>query len=150
MRSDARGARVWFDPVGIRVAPGDTIRWVLEANVHSTTAYHPSNGGFASRIPVGAEPWDSGLLTEPGQSYSVRLLVPGVYDYFCLPHELAGMAGRIVVAVPGARVLEGAAPAATGDGLRLPSAPSLSALPAIARILREGRIRSDPAQWETA
>lgn len=27
--------------------------------------------------------------------------VPGVYDYFCKPHELAGMAGRIVVGEPG-------------------------------------------------
>ena len=25
----------------------------------------------------------------------------GVYDYFCLPHEAAGMVGRIVVGRPG-------------------------------------------------
>jgi hypothetical protein len=26
--------------------------------------------------------------------------VPGVYDYFCAPHEAAGMVGRIVVGKP--------------------------------------------------
>src|SRR5213080_74914 len=31
----------------------------------------------------------------------VTLTVPGVYDYFCQPHEAAGMVGRIVVGKPG-------------------------------------------------
>lgn len=140
MRSDARGARVWFDPLGVRIAPGDTVRWILESGVHSATAYHPSNGGYAARIPAGAPSWDSGLLIEPGQSYSVRLLVPGVYDYFCLPHELAGMAGRIVVAARDASPGDVTEPARAPDGLRSPSAPALAALPAVARILREGRV----------
>ncbi len=33
----------------------------------------------------------------------MTLTVPGVYDYFCIPHEMAGMLGRIVVASPGTR-----------------------------------------------
>ncbi len=31
----------------------------------------------------------------------VRLSVEGIYDYFCKPHEFAGMVGRIVVAGQG-------------------------------------------------
>jgi hypothetical protein len=30
----------------------------------------------------------------------VTLTVEGVYDYYCLPHEQAGMVGRIVVGQP--------------------------------------------------
>ena len=41
MRSDQAGSKVWFDPVGILVEPGTTIRWVVKENVHTTTAYHP-------------------------------------------------------------------------------------------------------------
>ena len=28
------------------------------------------------------------------------LIVPGVYDYYCMPHEAVGMVGRIVVGQP--------------------------------------------------
>lgn len=97
MRSDTLGTKVWFDPIGLFVEPGTTVRWVLEANVHTATAYHPANGNRAQRIPDGAQPWDSGYLVNPGDSFEVKLEVPGVYDYFCLPHERAGMVGRIVV-----------------------------------------------------
>ena len=31
------------------------------------------------------------------------LTVEGVYDYFCAPHEMAGMVGRIIVGRPGAQ-----------------------------------------------
>ena len=36
----------------------------------------------------------------PGRHFEVTLTVPGVYDYFCAPHEVAGMVGRIVVGRP--------------------------------------------------
>lgn len=52
------------------------------------------------RIPERAEPWDSGFLVNPGSHFEVTLTVPGVYDYFCAPHEAAGMVGRIVVGRP--------------------------------------------------
>ena len=139
MRSDARGSRVWFDPLGLRIAPGTTVRWVLEANVHSATAYHPDNGSWAPRIPAGAEPWDSGMLTEPGQTFEQRLDVPGVYDYYCIPHEMAGMIGRIVVTSAGASEFQ--EPAAAARGLRPPSAAALAAFPSIEAIVRNGSVR---------
>lgn len=144
MRSDARGARVWFDPVGVRVSPGATVRWLLEANVHSATAYHPANG-YAARIPSGATSWDSGLMTQPGQAFAVRLDVPGVYDYFCLPHEVAGMVGRIVVAAPGEKASGLFLPDPPSAGLRGPSAAARAAFPDVARILREGAVSSASA-----
>jgi plastocyanin len=100
LRSDRLGAHVSFDPIGVLIEPGQTVRWVNEANVHTSSAYHPANAGHALRIPEAAEPWDSGYLMEPGDSFEVTLDVPGVYDYFCAPHEMAGMVGRIIVGAP--------------------------------------------------
>ena len=101
MRSDPEGAHVGFDPIGLRVMPGTVVRWVVEANVHTATAYHPVNSGHPLRIPEQAEPWDSDYLVEPGQAFEVMLTAEGVYDYFCTPHEVAGMVGRIIVGRPG-------------------------------------------------
>ena len=56
MRASARGEEVWFDPIGLWVPPGQTVRWVLHHDVHTTTAYHPANDGHSLRIPEGAEP----------------------------------------------------------------------------------------------
>lgn len=134
MRSDPEGAHVGFDPIGVHIRPGTTLRWVVEANVHTTTAYHPRNGGHPLRIPEGAEPWDSGYLVEPGQAFETVLTVEGVYDYFCMPHEIAGMVGRIVVGRPG------------GPGLRPPDesipAAARAAFPAVGQILARGIVRA--------
>ncbi|MGH7267094.1 MAG: plastocyanin/azurin family copper-binding protein [Candidatus Rokuibacteriota bacterium] len=101
MKSDLLGADVWFDPVGVWIEPGTAIRWVVAENVHTTTAYHPKNGSHSLRIPEGAEPWDSGFLVKKGDHFQATLTVEGVYDYYCMPHEAAGMVGRIVVGRPG-------------------------------------------------
>jgi plastocyanin len=100
MKSDPDGAEVWFDPIGVFVEPGQTVRWIVDANVHTTTAYHPKNDGHSLRIPEAASPWDSGFLVARGDYFEVTLTVPGVYDYYCQPHEAAGMVGRIVVGRP--------------------------------------------------
>lgn len=99
-RSDRDGGRVWFDPVGLWIEPGTTVRWVNEANVHTATAYHPANDTHALRIPENAEPWDSGYLVNPGDNFEIVLTEPGVYDYYCAPHEAAGMVGRLIVGAP--------------------------------------------------
>jgi plastocyanin len=101
MRSDSRGAEVWFDPIGIHLEPGQTVRWIVAGNVHTATAYHPHNDQHSLRIPEGALPWDSGFLVNTGDRFAVTLTVEGVYDYYCMPHEAAGMVGRIVVGRPG-------------------------------------------------
>jgi plastocyanin len=140
MRSDPLGSKVWFDPVGVFVEPGTRIRWVVKENVHTTTAYHPKNGRHSLRIPEGAEPWDSGFLVNPGDHFEVTLTVPGVYDFFCQPHEAAGMVGRVVV---GKSAGPGALPwdyfkgkTGTGDWLDVPAA-ARRAFPGVERILRE-------------
>jgi plastocyanin len=104
MKSDKLGTVVGFDPVGFFLEPGQRVRWVCDANVHTATAYSPENDDHSLRIPKKAQPWNSGYLL-PGQRFEVTLMVEGVYDYFCIPHEAAGMVGRLIVgkaAGPGA------------------------------------------------
>jgi plastocyanin len=144
MKSDTRGARVWFDPIGVRVAPGTIIRWVLDTGAHSTVAYHPSNANHALRIPATAAPWDSGILVQAGQTFEQRLDVPGVYDYYCMPHELAGMVGRVLVVPGGDQDLDLREPTPASDGFRIVPAAALAAFPTIEQIRREGVVRLEP------
>ena len=146
MRSDPEGAHVWFDPIGLKVTPGTMVRWVVEANAHTTTAYHPDNDNHPLRIPERAKPWDSGYLIEPGQSFEVTLDQEGVYDYFCAPHEMAGMVGRIIVGRPGgpgARPIDDAAYARKGWRPIPPAAKA--AFPSIDAIMAKGVVRSADA-----
>lgn len=134
MQGSGDGTHVWFDPVGVLVAPGRTLRWVNReaGNVHTATAYHPANFDRPQRIPAAAGPWDSDYLM-PGESFEVTLTEPGVYDYYCVPHEHAGMVGRIVV---------GAVPA-DWDGWPAGDLPevALAAFPAVEAIVAQGAVR---------
>ncbi|MEP1582407.1 MAG: plastocyanin/azurin family copper-binding protein, partial [Marinobacter sp.] len=101
MQGTPRGERVWFDPKGVAVNPGATITFVNRdpGNSHTVTAYHPEYFDRVRRMPKAAKPFDSGYLL-PNQKFSLTLTVPGVYDYYCVPHEMAAMVGRIVVGTP--------------------------------------------------
>lgn len=98
MNSNEDGSKVWYDPIGLLVQPGTTLRWMIMANVHSVAAYHPDNDQHSLGIPENAKPWNSNFLVNPGDHFEERLTEPGVYDYFCAPHEQAGMVGRVIVA----------------------------------------------------
>jgi plastocyanin len=143
MRSDLAGSRVWFDPIGLYVEPGTTVRWIVRENVHTTTAYHPHNEHHSLRIPETAAPWDSGFLVNPGDYFEVTLTVPGVYDYYCAPHEGAGMVGRVVVGKalgPGAESFDyWVGKPGTDDWSAVPEA-AREAFPTVARILAERRV----------
>lgn len=143
MRSADLGAHAWFDPVGILVPAGTTVRWIVDADVHTATAYHPINDDRPLRIPEAAEPWDSDYLVNPGDAFERTLTVEGVYDYFCAPHELAGMVGRIIVGRPTG---PGALPFDyfTGDTAAAAWIPvpqeARAAFPSIEAIMETGRV----------
>jgi hypothetical protein len=59
------------------------------------TGYQSANGR-QRRAPAGASTIASGGLAS-GDSWTVTLNQPGVYDYYCKPHEGSGMVGSIVV-----------------------------------------------------
>lgn len=139
MRGTARGERVWFAPQGLAVAPGTTLRFINldPGNSHTATAYHPDLLDRPRRIPEGATPWDSGFLL-PDQAFEVTLEQPGVHDFYCLPHEMAGMVGRIVVGQPDDPEWEDASEK-DGD---LPE-PALAAFPPVEEVLAAGRIDTE-------
>lgn len=138
MKGNTGGSRVWFDPVGLRIEPGQTVRWINldPGNAHTATAYHPRNRDRPRRIPPQATPWDSGYLL-PEESFSLTLTREGVYDYFCIPHERAGMVGRIIVGTPQPDDDSG-----DGGDEAIPEA-ALAAFPAVEVIMRDGAVRAD-------
>jgi plastocyanin/uncharacterized membrane protein len=82
----------YFDPIGLYVEPGTTVRFEIAAGAHSATAYE-------NRIPSDATTFDSGVISSGGFEYSFE--ESGTYDYYCIPHKSVGMVGRIIVGTPG-------------------------------------------------
>ena len=111
------------------------MRWINidPGNAHTATAYHPANFERPRRIPAAAEAWDSDYLLDE-EDFVVTLTAEGIYDYFCVPHEHAGMVGRIIVGRPDRRAREG-----QGTG-SIPEV-ALRAFPAIDAIMRKGVVR---------
>ena len=83
-----------FNPVVVQVQPGDVIMFEVVEGLHTVTSYHPDNRR-PLRIPIPASSFDSGILNE-GDRWFLKIEVEGVYDYFCIPHERLGHAGRII------------------------------------------------------
>lgn len=85
----------YFEPTGLAVESGDVVQFTLTSPAHTVSAYHPQLGR-QRRVPEGVAPFSSPLL--PGGSFWLyRFEEPGVYDLLCAPHELYGMAMRVVV-----------------------------------------------------
>jgi plastocyanin len=139
MRGRAEGSHVWFDPFGLHVEPGQTIRWTNRdpGNSHTVTAYHPKLFERPLRIPEGADPWNSDYLL-PGEMFSVTLAKVGVYDYYCVPHEHAGMVGRIVVGLPPATATVSGK---TEPGLIPLPRVALDGFPPVEEIIAKGIVR---------
>jgi plastocyanin len=140
MQGNTDGSHVWFDPIGLRIEPGQTVRWINldPGNSHTATAYHPANVEHPLRIPEEAQPWNSDYLL-PNETFSVTLAVEGVYDFFCIPHEHAGMVGRIIVGQPG-RPPAASVSAQAAGGAPIPDI-ALQAFPSVDDIMRRGSVR---------
>jgi plastocyanin len=99
MTTDGKGS--YFDPIGLYLEPGDSVRFVVKSGNHSASAYHPDNiYAETTRIPEDAPAWGSKVL-QKGESYEHTFETPGTHDYYCIPHKTLGMVGRIVVESPG-------------------------------------------------
>ncbi len=96
------GSEYYFDPIGLFVESGDTVTFEIKSGSHSATAYKKGNGpASVTRIPEGADAFNSEILSEQGATYEHTFETTGTYDYFCIPHKTLGMVGRIVVGDPG-------------------------------------------------
>ena len=139
MQGKADGSHVWFEPKGVHVLPGQSVRWTNRdpGNSHTTTAYHPQMFNRPRRIPAAAKPWDSGYLL-PNETFSYVFSVEGVYDFYCVPHEHAGMVGRIVVG--SSPPLESTSSALEAELVPLPDV-ALKGFPSVEDILAKGIVR---------
>ncbi|WP_135533389.1 DUF5059 domain-containing protein [Halostella pelagica] len=99
--------RVAYEPEELTVAAGDTVAFEHAAGEpHSVTAYgadipddaaYWASGGFESE-DAARKGWENGEgAVQSGQSYVRTFETAGEHDYFCVPHERAGMEGTIVV-----------------------------------------------------
>ncbi|NNJ68500.1 MAG: pseudoazurin [Boseongicola sp.] len=75
-----------FNPPVIKIAEGDSVNFVSTDRGHNSA----SN---ADMLPEGAEEWKGGI----NDDIEVTFTVPGVYGYFCTPHQSAGMVGLVLV-----------------------------------------------------
>lgn len=87
-----------YEPRSVTVRAGQAVEWVNTSQVpHTVTAdASKANDPQHVRLPQGAEPFHSGTIG-PGERYRRVFTVPGRYQYFCVPHEGAGMVGELVV-----------------------------------------------------
>ena len=75
-----------FNPPVLQIQPGETVKFVNTDRGHNSEAND-------DMLPEGAEGWSGRINDE----VEVTLDVPGVYGYYCTPHQSAGMVGLILV-----------------------------------------------------
>lgn len=87
MLNTGKDGSMVFEPGFLRVAKGDTVKFVK---------VDPSHNSASVLVPAGATPWKG----KPDEEISVKLDQEGVYLYVCEPHKIMGMAGVIQVGKP--------------------------------------------------
>ncbi|WP_458206149.1 DUF5059 domain-containing protein [Haladaptatus sp. NG-SE-30] len=98
---------VSFAPKKLTIKKGDTVAWKhVGGEPHSVTAFQGkipdganywASGGFESE-DAAKEGWENGKgAVQSGQSFVHTFETKGTYEYYCVPHEAAGMTGTIVV-----------------------------------------------------
>lgn len=83
LNSGANGSMV-FEPGFLKVAPGDTVKFIPTDAGHNTTSYSTPDGGAS---------WSSDF----NQEITVTMDKEGVYIYKCTPHLVMAMVGVIQV-----------------------------------------------------
>lgn len=87
-----------FTPDTVRIEVGETVRWRNSSDLIHTVTADPDKASDSGNVslPEGADTFDSGNL-EPGATFERTFSQPGTYQYFCIPHEGAGMIGWVIV-----------------------------------------------------
>jgi len=85
LNKGTEGAMV-FEPALIKIAPGDTIKFVPTDKGHNVET-------IQGMMPEGAQPFASKM----GQEVTVTFDKPGVYGFRCKPHYGMGMVGLVIV-----------------------------------------------------
>lgn len=76
-----------FTPANVTIAPGETVRWVVNNGTHTVTPDSPGlPGAWTGTGQLGA-----------GQEFQHTFTALGTYDYHCIPHQSLGMTGTVTV-----------------------------------------------------
>jgi len=102
------GRMMVFEPAFVKVAPGDTVRFLPVDKGHNVAL-------IPGMAPAGAPSFKGDL----SQEVDVRFEKKGVYGYECVPHAGLGMVGVIEVGAPTNKAQAlAAADQLVGDGKR--------------------------------
>ena len=86
------GGSLEFDPADLTIQPGTTVHWTWDSDNHNVVpSEKPDDSDFE-----GTEGGDSQTF-DTGHEYEHTFEVEGDYEYYCTPHEQAGMVGTITV-----------------------------------------------------
>ena len=79
-----------YEPAFLKIAPGDTVRFVATDKSHNAES-------ILGMLPAGASP----IKGKMNQDVSVKFTQPGLYGIKCLPHYGLGLIALIQVGKPG-------------------------------------------------
>ena len=88
LNKGAEGAMV-FEPALVKVAPGDTVKFISTDKGHNAET-------IKGMLPAEATPF----LGKNGEDVVVTFDKPGIYGVKCLPHYGMGMVAMVVVGTP--------------------------------------------------
>ena len=88
LNKGAEGMMV-FEPALVKVAPGDTVKFVAADKGHNAET-------IKGMLPADATPF----VGKNGEDVAVTFDKPGVYGVKCLPHYGMGMVAMVVVGTP--------------------------------------------------
>lgn len=77
-----------FDPAAVRISPETTVVWEWTGR------------GGQHNIVAGDRAFQSDYYLEAGNTFEYTFTEPGVYKYYCTPHQTQGMLGVIEVVEP--------------------------------------------------
>ena len=86
LNKDSEGRAMQFEPAFLKVAPGDTVTFIVTNKGHNSES-------ILTLMPEGAEPWKGKINEE----ITVTFETEGFYAYKCQPHLGLGMVGLIQV-----------------------------------------------------
>ncbi len=81
-----------FEPATVNIAPGDTVHWVWESDLHNIVVESQPEGANWE----GTE-GDANTTYDTGHEYEFTFETEGTYAYYCQPHRTSGMVGEVVV-----------------------------------------------------
>ncbi|WP_440007620.1 plastocyanin/azurin family copper-binding protein [Halomicrococcus sp. SG-WS-1] len=128
-----------FDPDSVTVQPGTTVVWENVGSVpHSVTAYEDqipgeaeyfASGGFDSE-DAARQAYPEGSI-DGGERYEYTFETEGDYEYFCIPHESAGMVASITVGSGGGESGGGGGMPAIPESARTLGVATVSAMASV-------------------